>query len=83
MFQLDALVLLKANETKAWGTSIYSYVEASQHASLLIDLRWVCVLSEIIDVYANCLVCMPSEGQLATTRVGLPRHSCKLKSLMP
>ena len=44
-FQLDALVLLKANEAKAWGTSIYSYVEASRSASLLVDRRWACALS--------------------------------------
>ena len=44
-FWLDALVLLKANEAKAWGTSIYSYVEASRRASLLIDQHWACTLS--------------------------------------
>ena len=38
-FRLDALVVLNVNEAKAWGTSIYSYVEASQCVSLLIDLR--------------------------------------------
>ena len=44
MLRLDAPVLLTANEAKAWGTSIYSYVEASQHASLLIALCWACIL---------------------------------------
>ena len=37
MFRLDALVLLRASEAKAWGTSICSYVEAWWRASLLID----------------------------------------------
>ena len=38
VFWLDALVLLKANEAKSWGTSIYSYVEACFVALLLIAL---------------------------------------------
>ena len=36
MFQLDALVLLRANVAKSWGTSIYSYVEACQCMVMLI-----------------------------------------------
>ena len=44
-FQLDALVFLKANEAKAWGTSIYSYIEATWCASLLIDQCWACALA--------------------------------------
>ena len=44
-FRLDGLVLLKVNEAKASGTSIFSYVEASWCALLLIDLRWACILS--------------------------------------
>ena len=43
--RLDTLVLLKANEANAWGMSIYSYVKASRHTLLLIDLCWACVLS--------------------------------------
>ena len=43
-YRLDALVL-RVSEAKAWGTSIYSYVEASRHVSLLIDLCRACVLS--------------------------------------
>ena len=49
-FRLDPLILLKVNEAKAWGTSIYSYVEASWRASLLIDRRWAYVLSMKITV---------------------------------
>ena len=33
-FQLDALVLLEANETKAWGTSIFSYICTSRLAGV-------------------------------------------------
>ena len=37
MFQLDALVLIRVNKAKSWGTSIiYSYVEACQRTVLLI-----------------------------------------------
>ena len=36
MFRLDALVLLRLNEAKSWGTSIYSYIEAYQRALLLV-----------------------------------------------
>ena len=43
-FRLYALVLLRVNEAKAWGTSIYSYVEPSPRASLLIELCWACML---------------------------------------
>ena len=42
MFRLDALILLRANEAKLWGTSIYSYVEACQHVLLLNGMHTGC-----------------------------------------
>ena len=48
-FRLDVVILLRANEAKLWGTSIYSYVEACWctlllhahvgHADWLSDVR--------------------------------------------
>ena len=61
MFQLDALVLLRVNEAKAWGTSIYSYVEASWCALLLIDLHWACVLSVQFMIYKTLDKLLPTE----------------------
>ena len=80
MFQLDTVVLLRANEAKSWGTSIYNHIEACWHMLLLIahvgyvhwlsDLRCSQVDAAHMGFTSDLLVCgNPAVGYVIATVV--------------